>query len=179
MKLKRILYIFMTVAGLLLPELVFAEPIQTVGGGADVMISVVDNSNIMRYEADVIFRNTTYTYNLVSVAENVETGARYINSGFWRETNGAETDSFTVLIRNRSNHDLTVVTEPNTADFDKCGAWVTLYGGEETTVPKVELADGKTVAYESVTEVVFGQFPRLDSYKGIKRISATVRLKHS
>lgn len=85
MKLRRILVqLFIATAFLLLPVLVFAEPIQSVGGGADVVISVIDNRKTVRYEADVVFRNTTYTYNLVSVAENVETGERYINSGFWR-----------------------------------------------------------------------------------------------
>ena len=178
-KLRRILVqLFIVTAVLLLPVLVLAEPSQSVGGGADVVISVIDNRKRMRYEADVIFRNTTYTYNLVSVAENVETGERYINSGFWREASGVEADSFTVSVQNRANHALTVETEPNTADFDKCGAGVTLYGDGEATIPEVEKADGKTIAYESVTEAVFGRFPRLDSYKGVKRITATVRLKH-
>ena len=91
MKLRRILVqLFIATAVLLLPVLVFAEPIQSVGGGADVVISVIDNRKTVRYEADVVFRNTTYTYNLVSVAENVETGERYINSGFWREASGVE-----------------------------------------------------------------------------------------
>lgn len=171
--------VLIALAALFLPLLV---PFGTVGAdnaGADVIISVIDNrKTTLRYEADVIYCNTTYTYNLVSVAENVETGERYINSGYWREASGAEAGSFTVSVQNRANYDLTVVTEPNTADFDNCGAGVTLYGGEETTVPKVEKADGKTIAYESVTEAVFGLFPNLDSYKGVKRITATVRLKH-
>mgnify|MGYP000000310329 FL=1 len=180
MKLRRILVqLFIATAFLLLPVLVFAEPIQSVGGGADVVISVIDNRKTVRYEADVVFRNTTYTYNLVSVAENVETGERYINSGFWREASGVEADSFTVSVKNRSNRALTVETEPNTADFDRCGAGVTLYGGGEITIPEVGQADGKTVAYENVFEAVFGRFPSLDSYKGVKRITATVRLKHS
>ena len=90
-----------------------------------------------------------------------------------------EADSFTVSVKNRSNRALTVETEPNTADFDRCGAGVTLYGGGEITIPEVGQADGKTVAYENVFEAEFGRFPSLDSYKGVKRITATVRLKHS
>ena len=180
MKRRRILIqLFMVIPVLLLPVLVFAQPAKAEKSGTDVYITVVDNRKIMRYEADVIFCDTVYTFNLVSVAENIETGERYINSGFWREASGVEAGSFTVSVQNRANHALTVETTPDTADFDRCGAGVLPYGDGETTIPEVEKTGGKTVAYESVTEVVFGKYPNLDSYKGTKRITATVHLKRA
>lgn len=165
-------------AALFLPILVLFGTLKANGAETDVIISVIDNQTVMRYEADVLFSNTAYYFNLVSVAENVETGERYINSGYWCEASGVPADSFTVSVQNRSNHDLTVEAAPDVSDFDTCGAGITLRGSGEITVPKVEKSDGKTIAFESVTEAVFGRFPQLDSYKGVKRITATVYLKH-
>lgn len=177
MKMKLHKIVFMGLPALLLPVLVLLSsfPKPQADGVSDVIISVVQNGNIRRYEADVTFRNTTFYYDLISVAENVESGERYINSGVWREAGGELTDSFSVTVKNRSNHSLTVETLLDTEDFVRCGAGVTLRGTGNLSLPAVEKSDnGKTVVYDGVTEALFGPFPRLDSYKGIKRVTATV-----
>ena len=56
MKLRRILVqLFIATAVLLLPVLVFAEPIQSVGGGADVVISVIDNRKTVQKESRLAY----------------------------------------------------------------------------------------------------------------------------
>lgn len=170
----------MILSALFLPVLVLSATQSASSAGADVIISIVDTRKTARYEADILFSdNPSYYFNLVSVAENVETGERYINSGYWCEASGVRADSFTVSVLNRANRALTVETKFDTAAFDACGAGVTLRGNETNEIPAVEKEDGKTVAYESVTEAVFGCFPDLDSYKGVKSIGATVRMKHN
>lgn len=178
MKLHKI--VFMGLPALLLPVLVLLSsvPKAHADGASDITISVVQNENIMRYEADITFRSTTFYYDLISIAENVESGERYINSGVWREAGGEKTDSFSVTVKNRSNHSLTTETVLDTGDFVRCGAGVTLRGADSLTLPAVEkTTDGRTVVYEGVTEAVFGAFPRLDAYRGVKRITATVVFK--
>ena len=178
MKLRKIIG-YMVLLVLFLPVLVLSAMQGASGAENDVIISIIDTCKTVRYEADVLFPDTTYYFNLVSVAENIETSERYINSGYWCEAGGARADSFTVSVLNRANHVQTVETELDTTAFDACGAGVTLRGGGETAIPAVEKTDGKTVAYESVTEAVFGRFPDLNAYKGVKSIGATVRLKHN
>lgn len=173
-------FVFMALSALLLPTLFLLSPTPAAhaDGASDVIISIVRNENTRRYEADILYRNTTFYYDLISIAENVESGERYINSGVWREADGTKADSFPVTVKNRSNRGLSTETVFSADDFIRCGAGISFRGEGEHTVPAVDLSGEKTVAFEAVTEAVFGPYPDLGSYRGIKHITATVIFRH-
>lgn len=168
--------VFMVLPALLLPVLVLLSGSPSAGadGVSDVVINTTQAENVRRFEADIIYRDTTFYYDLISVAENVESGERYINSGVWREANGSQADSFTVTVKNRSNRELSTETVFTADDFISCGAGIQLRGEGRHTVPSVEVSAEKTVVFETVTEAVFGPYPDLGSYRGTKHITATV-----
>lgn len=165
-------------AALLLPFLAASLLIpNTSAAEQDVYITVKDLSRERRYAVDILFRNTAYYYDLESMAENVLTGERYINSGKWRESVGAEAQSFTLTVRNRANYPVVTECAVQADDFVSCGAGVTVRGGERTLLPAVKEDSAGAVAYDRITDVIFGAYPNPDAYRGVKRVFATVTVR--
>lgn len=143
--------------------------------GQDVYITIKETyTEIYSYSVDILFKNTAYNYKMLSIAENTETGERYVNSGVWLEQTGAETEGFLVSVLNRSDVPIRADTEFNVKEIVDCGAAVTYRSEGDTTLPAVLIRDGFTEAYECSKLAVFGLYPELDRYEGEKHVYATV-----
>ena len=131
------------------------------------------------YSVDILFKNTTYEYKMLSLAENTETGERYVNSGIWLEQTGAESEGFRVSVLNRSDTPIHANIMFDTEAFAQCGSDVTYRSEGDATLPAVLILDGTTKAYEYSELAVFGLYPELEKMEGQKYISATVYIMAS
>lgn len=144
--------------------------------GQDVLITVKETyTEKYSYSVDILFRNTTYTYKMLSLAENTETGEHYVNSGIWLEETGAQTEGFRISVLNRSDVPIHTDTEFDVEDISQCGSVVTYRSEGENTLPAVLIQDdGGNKAFEYSEVAVFGLYPELDRYEGKKNVYATV-----
>ncbi len=145
------------------------------GDRADVLISVGKDKEY-RYAIDILFKNVSFVYQLESIAVNSKTGERYVNSGRWLEQGGAPSPSLDVLVVNRSDTPVYSETVFFATDFYLCGADITVENDRDNVLPAVLLEAEKKTAYELRTSAVFGIYPELSTYKGVKSISATVKI---
>ena len=148
--------------------------------GQDIWITVKETyTHRYSYSVDILFKNTTYEYKMLSLAENTETGERYVNSGVWLEQTGAESEGFRVSVLNRSDTPIHANIMFDTEAFAQCGSDVTYRSEGDATLPAVLILDGTTKAYEYSELAVFGLYPELEKMEGQKYISATVYIMAS
>lgn len=146
--------------------------------GQDIYITIHKTyAEQYAYSVDILFRNTAYTYKILSIAENTETGERYINSGVWLEETGAETDGFLVSVLNRSDIPVRVDTVFDAGDFSDCGADIAYRAEGESILPAVLITDDGATPFGCSTLAKFGLYPEITGYSGEKHISATVCIR--
>ena len=144
-------------------------------GKTDVLISVGKDKEY-HYAIDIIYKNISFVYQLESIAINSQTGERYVNSGRWLEQGGTPAPLFDVLVVNRSDTPIHSETAFYATDFHRCGADITVKNDGDNVLPAVLSDAEKKTVYELKTSAVFGIYPELSSYKGEKRIAATVKI---
>lgn len=148
--------------------------------GQDIFITVRETyTERYSYSVDILFKNVTYEYKMLSLAENTETGERYVNSGIWLEQTGAESDSFRVSVLNRADTPIDTDILFDAADFSECGSKITYRSMGDGTLPAVLTLNGTIRVYEHSVLAVFGLYPELEKAEGQKHIYATVYIKAS
>ncbi len=143
---------------------------------SEVSITVAPVYGEYRYSMDILFYSMEFTYHLLSIACNEETGEVYVNSGEW-QMSGNAVESVTLTVVNHSDTPVLVTSRADASELVRCGIDVGQTGLSGEYLPACQpVPNAEALVSEGEMTLTLEGYPKLDAYAGIKTIYVTVRV---